>query len=217
MRKIYPITTAVVFLGLAPLVHSERATFYYNATLKFNPDAVVGVSGETAGDFFGEVAGYSGDTGEVTTFGSFSWETSTSLAGSSVRGAAYPYAIVSSELTWAGNTVSADINDSSENAESSEIGYGFGFTGDWCVGGVVCLVRGYPYNPTGNLVFTADNTDFELVDIETGNITVRYSNRDAVYFGQGYTDSRSEFSPKVATTSYADVNVGGVCPYGSSA
>lgn len=203
------IVAAVALLTLSPAVHAERTTFYYNATLVFDPDRVVGINGETASEFFSEVADYSGDSGEIPISGNFVWQTTTAQSGSNGRAAAYAGAIVAADLIWSGSTVSADLNNIAANMATSEIGYGFSGSG-WCVGYTACLDFRYPYIPTGNLVSTADNTNFRLYDLITGAVINSYSNRDLVYFGAGATSSNGEFVPGLTTTSFGDVNVGSI-------
>lgn len=183
-------------------------TVSYSATIGFNPSATVGVGGQNAGMLINELFGPGiGSTGSATLTGTFTYESTTPAFNINNRSAGYVNAITGATATIGTPTVAANIHDIEANAATSDFGYNTNPSAGFCSDREGCAAFGLPFTPTGNVVQLVNNTDFSL--LQNGN-RVNYFNRDGVFLGIGSTDSDSNFSPLLSTSSFGDVNVHGL-------
>ena len=211
MSKFTIVAVTSILLLSFEVAKSETISFGYSGTVFFEQDNVVGISGETLGEFLDSVVGEgTSSAGEFQLSGSFSWDSDNPVFNSNSVSASYVNAITGSTVSIGSSTYTADIDEIAANSATSLIGANSNSSSGFCASLGVCDTLNLAFTPTGNVVQVLNNANFSVFDLITGEQINTSSGRDSLFFGLGFTDSVAEYIPAVSTFDFGRVNVDGV-------
>lgn len=200
------IAAFIIASVLAAPVSAQSSGFGFSATVAFDPNQVISVSGGTLGALFSEFTGPGAAQGQIVVEGDVTYDLSQPPTLSHSHIGAYQTALTSVELRIGQNGTRLNVPHVLANAGSSKIGTVIQGNVGFCADYEHCQMMGVPNAPYGMQVLVMNDIPNTLLD-ESGR--TEFASNDVFAFMAGRTDAVGEFDQLFQTQGFGVVSLDG--------